>query len=113
MDVVFTPAAVLDLLSQIDELQNYNLAFAETPDGDIQITIGESIYKILSETAEEVSVSEDVIDTVEDINEDAYEDLLDSEDFESAADVVESGIVKEAIKSLLLGGAIKFIKKLL
>lgn len=113
MDIVFTPAAILDMLSQITELQEYDIGVTETIDGNIQIQIGDSIYEIKSESAEEISVSEDVVKSIENINEDAYTDLVESGSFDETQQTVESGLIKEAIKSLLLGGAIKFIKKLL
>jgi len=113
MDIVFTPAAILDMLSQITELQEYDIGVTETIDGNLQIQIGDSIYEVKSESAEEVSAPEDVVESIETINEDAYADLVDSGSFEDTQQPVESGLIKEAIKSLLLGGAIKFIKKLL
>ena len=113
MDIVFTPAAILDMLSQIIELQDYAIGVTETIDGNLQIQIGDSIYEVQSEAAEEVSVPEDVVESIETINEDAYTDLVESGSFEETQQTVESGLIKEAIKSLLLGGAIKFIKKLL
>ena len=113
MDLVFTPASILDLLSQIDELQGYELRLTETDRGSLQLKVGDSTYEISEETIEEVEAPVEVVDTIENINEDAYEDLLESSEFESNFDTIKSGIVKEAIKSLLLGGAIKLIKKLL
>lgn len=113
MNIIFTPASLLEILNQIDELKDYNISVTETLDGNIQIEIGDSIYQIDTDNIEEVEVPEDVVDTVEDINEETYEELVDSEEFESTEEVVEGGFLKEAIKSLLLGGAVKLIKKLL
>lgn len=115
MDVVFTPAALLDLLNQIDELKEYDLGLTETLDEKLQLQVGESTYEIAIEHAEEVEVPEEVVEEVEAINDDAYADLVSSDEFEEfeTQDAVEAGLIKEAIKSLLLGGAIKFIKKLL
>ena len=113
MNIIFTPAALFDLLNQIDELADYNIEMKEASDDKLQLIIGDSTYEISSEFTEEVKAPEEVIDAIEDINEEAYEDLAESGNFEVSPDVVESGIVKEAIKSLLLGGAIKLIKKLL
>ena len=113
MNIIFTPASLLEILNQIDELKDYNISVTETLDGNIQIEIGDSAYQIDTDNIEEVEVPEDVVDTVEDINEETYEDLVDSEEFESTEEVVEGGFLKEAIKSLLLGGAVKLIKKLL
>lgn len=113
MNIIFTTASLLEILNQIDELKDYNISVTETLDGNIQIEIGDSTYQIDTDNIEEVEVPEDVVDTVEDINEETYEELVDSEEFESTEEVVEGGFLKEAIKSLLLGGAVKLIKKLL
>lgn len=113
MNIIFTPASLLEILNQIDELKDYNISVTETLNGNIQIEIGDSTYQIDTDNIEEVEVPEDVVDTVEDINEETYEELVDSEEFESTEEVVEGGFLKEAIKSLLLGGAVKLIKKLL
>ncbi len=115
MNLVFTPASILEILSQIDELKEYEIGITETLDGNLQIQVGSSIYEFVADQAEEVEAPEEVIDSIEEINEDAYEELVYSgEDFISVdQDTIESGLIKEAIKSMLLGGAIKFIKKLI
>lgn len=115
MNIIFTPASLLEILNQIDELKDYSLSVTETLDGNLQLQIGDSIYEIKTNEAEEVEVPEQVIEEVDTINEDAYTDLVENEGFEKTEDqeVIESGLIKEAIKSLLLGGAIKLIKKLI
>lgn len=110
--IVFTPAAVLDLLSQIDELKDLNISLTQTLSNDIQIQIGESIYIISSEDATEVSVDDSVVEEVEELNESAYQDL-DNMDVELSEEPIESGLLKELAKSLLLGGMIRLSKKLL
>lgn len=112
--IVFTPASLIDLLSKIDELKDYDINVTETIDDQLQLSIGDSIYLIDNEDATPVQVSEDVVETVEDINIEAYENLDDSIDVEVGEDQpVESGILKEVAKSLLLGGMIRLSKKLL
>lgn len=114
MDIVFTPAGVLEILNQIDELKDYGLGLTETLDGKLQLQVGESTYEIDTESMLEVTAPEEVIDDVNDVNDEAYIELVDSGEFESYdTQEVEAGLIKEAIKSMLLGGAIKFIKKLL
>lgn len=115
MNIVFTPASLLEILNQIDELKEYNLSITETLDGNLQIQVGDSVYEIRTDEAEPIEVPEKVIDEVDDINEEAYTDLVETEGFEETEvqDVVESGLIKEAIKSMLLGGAIKLIKQLM
>lgn len=113
-EIVFTPAAILELLNQIDELSEYDLSITETIDGKLQLQIGTSVYDIDTQDIEEVPVAEEVLDAVENINEDAYETLVQDEGFnQDDQEPVEGGLIKEAIKSLLLGGAVKLIKKLI
>ncbi len=115
MNIIFTPASILELLNQIDELKDYQLGISETIDGKLQLVVGDSTYEIDTENTKEVSVSEEVADSVEEINQEAYNDLVEDSKFidESEFETIESGIIKEAIKSLLLGGAIKLVTKLL
>ena len=113
MNIIFTPASLLEILNQIDELKDYSIGVTETLDDKIQIQVGDSVYQIESDP-EEIEVPQDAIDKVEEVNDDAYENLVDGDDFEEInEEVVEGGLIKEAIKSMLLGGAIKLIKKLL
>ena len=114
-NIVFTPASLLDLLSKIDELSEYDIGLTETFDGDLQLTVGDSAYIIDSEDAVEVSVDESVADTIEDANLTAYENLDDSIDVEmyDENEPIESGILKEVAKTLLVGGLVRLGTKLL
>lgn len=114
--VVFTPASILDLLSKIEELNQYEIGVAETLDGKLQLTVGDSVYLIDSEDATDVNVDDSVIETVEDANLTAYENLDESVDvtvYDEGEEPVESGVLKEIAKSLLLGGMIRLSGKLL
>lgn len=114
MNIVFTPASVLDLLTQIDELKEYDIGITETIDDKLQLQVGSSIYEIVVENAEEIPVPEHVANEVETINQETYEDLLESDDFEMKdQEPVHSGLLTTMVKSMLLGGAIKFIKNML
>lgn len=114
--LLFTPASILDLLSKIEELNQYEIGVAETLDEQLQITVGDSVYLIDASHATSVVVDDSVLETVEDANLDAYEHLDDSVDvtvYEDGEQPVESGILKEIAKSLLLGGMIRLSGKLL
>ena len=111
-NIVFTPASLIDLLSQIDELSEFNVGITETIDGDLQLEIGDSIYSIQTEEAIDVTVDESVVNQIEIVNESAYESLSDDVDVEYL-ETIESGILKEAAKSLLLGGMLRLSAKLL
>lgn len=111
-NIVFTPASLIDLLSKIDELSEFNVGITETIDGDLQLEIGDSVYHIETEAATEVSVDEYVAEEVELANKSAYESLSDDVDVEYL-ETIESGIIKEAAKSLLLGGMLRLSAKLL
>lgn len=115
--IVFTPASLIDLLSQIDELSKYNIGISETIDNQIQLNIGESSYIIDTNAANSVFVDDQTVETVDTINVDAYENLDDSVEVEitdestfvfDPTDVpVESGILKEIAKTLLVGGLVR------
>lgn len=114
-ELLFTPASLIDLLSQIDELKEYDVGITETSDGSLQLTIGDSSYTINSTDATEIQVDEDIVETVEDVNTEAYENLDESIEVEQYEEgqPIESGIIKEALKALLLGGMIKLSSKLI
>lgn len=106
--ILFTPAALLDFLSSIDELKDVDVGITESPEGDIQVQIGDSIYNVDTSQATEVEVDEEVVDQVDEANDEAY-DELDAD----AQDEVEGGIIKEALKTLLVGGLVRMGAKVL
>lgn len=106
--VVLTPSSLMDFLSQVEELDNYQVAVSETPDGNVQVLIGDSVYSIDCSQAEDVSVPDEVVDTVDDINEKAYEDIVDGSDM---VDPVEGGLIAEVVKTLAIGGLARLAGK--
>jgi hypothetical protein len=108
-ELVFTPAAVLDLLTKIDELSEYDIGVSETPDG-LQVQIGESVYMIPLESFTEVEVPEEISNEISEINDVAYEEIASDND---TYDDIESGIIKEIAKTLLVGGVARLVKKFL
>lgn len=114
-EVVFTPSAILHLLTEIDELKDKDVGLTELPDGNLQISIGESIYNIeTNNTPTEVEVDEEVIEIVDQENQDTIEQLADNGEFElSEQETIESGVLSGIVKSLLLGGMIRLAPKLL
>ena len=59
-EIVLTPAALLDLLTQIDELKDKDIGVTQGLDGMLQLQIGNSIYEIREDNATEISVDESV-----------------------------------------------------
>lgn len=112
MEKLFTPAAVLDLLTQIDELRAYGINITETIDGQLQLTIGDSIYMITDEVATHIDVEDAVVNQIEDINMAAYEELAETGDID-LQEPVESGILSTLAKALAIGGVVLLGKKLL
>lgn len=115
-DLLFTPAALLSVLVQIDELKDCNIGLTQTVDNKLQLQIDDSVYSLEPENETSISVNESDADAVEDANMEAYSDLESSGevDLESiTSEPVESGLIKEAIKSMLLGGVIRLVPKLL
>lgn len=115
-EILLTPAALLDFLRQVDELADKDISVDET-DSTITITIGESTYGIDLNKAEEIEVPDEVVEEVSDVADEAYAELGESGvEFTEVADteeVVEGGIIKEALKTLAVGGLVRLTGKLL
>lgn len=112
-EILFTPAALLDFLRQIDELSDKDIIVNDT-DATITVTIGDSTYGINTGNAEEVEVADEVVDEVAEINDTAYEEMDDVEFTEiSEEETVEGGIIKEALKTLAVGGLVRLTGKIL
>lgn len=111
-NILFTPAAVLELLVNIDELKNSSIGISEGIDGNIILQIDDATYEIPTESMNTISVDSKVSEQVEEVNQDAYDDLTDTYETEISSDI-ESGVLKHIAKSLLLGGMIRLSSKLL
>jgi len=112
-EILFTPAALLDFLRQVDELADKDIAVSDTADG-VTITIGSSTYSIDSADASDIEVPDEVVEEVGEINENTYEELDDVEYTELDEDeTVEGGLIKEALKTLAVGGLVRLTAKLL
>lgn len=108
--VVFTPAALLDFLSQVEELRSFDVSVSETPDGNIQVIIGDSVYSVDCSDSEQVNVSSYAAEKVSDVNEEAYEDLVHNADADPVD--VQAGLIAEAVKTLAVGGLVRIAGKL-
>ncbi len=113
-EILLTSAALLDFLRQIDELSDKDIILNED-DSTITVTIGDSTYTINKSDAEEVEVEPEVVEEVSEINETTYEELDDVEynEVSEGEDVVEGGILSEALKTLAVGGLVSLTGKLL
>ena len=103
--IVFTPSAILDLLSQMDELSDKDIQVMETADA-VVISVGESTYTLPTSNATSIEVPSDVVSDVDDVNESGYDEI-------DSAESIKSGIIKELVKSLLVGGMVRLTTKLL
>jgi len=117
-ELVLTPAALLDILRQIDELSGVDVGITEELDGSIQLQVGDSIYSLDTTQAKEVAVDDATVEAVETENIDTYNNMKDdnlnvSIDTEPQADTVKSGIIKEIAKTLLVGGLVRLTGKLM
>ena len=114
-EILFTSSSLIDLLSQIEELKDVDVGIVETPDGNMQLHVGESTYAIDTGTADIVEVPIDVVEEVSDINEEAYSDLSNSSELSVTNDIesINSGVIKEVMKTLLVGGLVRLSGKLI
>lgn len=118
---IFTPSSVLDLLTQINELSEYGIGLTETFDNKFRLTVGDSIYDIEPESIQTIKVDEEAVSSVQDANMETYESLesegvieLSNDDIDiQHNEAIESGIIKEALKTLLVGGMVRLTNKLL
>lgn len=108
---LFTPAALLEVLSNIEELRDYEVGITETIDGKLQLQVGNSIYELeQASPSTDIDVDENLVDKVDKINEEAYDNISDVED---TSDSIEGGIISELAKNMLLGGMLRLSGKLL
>lgn len=109
--LLFTPAAVLDLLMSIDELQGTPIELEDNV-SSIKLRIGGSEYNISDNNASEIKTDSRTLSDVEAVAEDAYDELEQSGKVEYS-EPVQSGLLKNVVKSLLLGGMLRLSAKLL
>lgn len=110
-ELIFTPAAVLDLLSQIDELQPYNIEIVDGVGDTLQITIGDSVYRISNTGITDIVVDGDTVSDVEDVNQSTYDALIDADTIQ--LEPIQSGLIKELAKTLFVGGLVRLTTKLI
>ena len=108
-ELVFTSAAVLELLANIEELSDKDIRLEEKSSG-FDIIIGNVAYEIKPADAIEVAVGEDAVEEIAEYTDEAIEDINEDDEF---AEEVEGGVLKEIAKSLLLGGMLKLTSKIL
>lgn len=124
MDVLmFTPAGLLDLLSKIDELKDFDIGITEAIDGSsLLIQIGESSYEVAMESERDIPTDDTALIEIDDANVEAYENLVDSGTIEmhdmedsgikdSGYEDIESGFLTEVAKTLLIGGMVRLVGK--
>ena len=112
-EVLFTPASLLDFLSQIDELADYGISVEEA-DGTINVVIGDSTYTINVSDAEVVEAPAEVVEEVADINDATYIEVANS-DYTQVDDeeIVEGGVLREMLKTLAVGGMVRLTTRML
>ena len=106
--LLFTPASLVDFLSQIDELSEKSISL-NSDNGYIEVSIGEATYRIRPQDEVNVPVS---VDDIDEVNEaaDTYDELVDNGYIENS-DEIESGLIKELIKTLAIGGMVRLAAK--
>ena len=107
--LLFTPASLVDFLSQIDELSEKSISL-NSDNEYIEVSIGEATYRIRPQDEVNVPVSVDDIDEVNDAADDTYDELVDNGYVENS-DEIESGLIKELIKTLAIGGMVRLAAK--
>lgn len=114
-ELLFTPAAVLDVLSNIEELKDIDVGVVEDGEGAVQILVGQSTYNIVPSNEVVIEVAEDELDAIDDASVETYNTLAESDRVEvgELQDVVEGGIIKELAKTLLVGGLVRLTNRII
>ena len=103
--ILFTPSSLVDFLTQVDELKDVNIGVND--DGEnVSISIGDSTYQINPKSVTNINVSDDDLDQACQANESNYDELEESGSIE-LNDSVESGIIKQLLKTLAIGGIVR------
>lgn len=107
--ILFTPSSLVDFLTQVDELKDVNIGVDD--DGEnVSISIGDSTYQINPKSVTNIDVSDDDLDQACQANESNYDELEESGSIE-VKDSVESGIIKQLLKTLAIGGIVRLAAK--
>lgn len=104
---VLTVSGLVSFLSQIEQLKDCNIEVSENEDS-ICISIDECTYCLEPSLDSIVEVDSEVVDTIDVIDEEGWEDLSDY--IEEDEDIIEGGIIKELIKTLAIGGLVRLTK---
>ena len=107
--ILFTPSSLVDFLTQVDELKDVNIGVND--DGEnVSISIGDSTYQINPKSVTNIDVSDDDLDQACQANENNYDELEESGSIE-LNDSIESGIIKQLLKTLAIGGIVRLAAK--
>ena len=107
---VLTVSGLAAFLAEIEQLKGLDITVSEEANS-ISISIGDDTYQIESPEESVVEVGGDVVESVDEINEECWDEIADEvvEDDEP----VEGGIIKELIKTLAIGGLVRLTKNAL
>lgn len=112
-ELVLTSAGLLELLLNIDEFKDFDFGLVESLDNNLQLQVNDSYYTIQPEnTSENVEIDEDSLNQITQINDEAYQELLDNDQV-SEQEPIESGLIKELVKTLAIGGLVRLGKNLI
>ena len=112
-ELVLTSAGLLELLLNIDEFKDFDFGLVESLDNNLQLQVNDSYYTIQPEnTSENVEIDEDSLNQISQINDESYQELLDNDQV-SEQEPIESGLIKELVKTLAIGGLVRLGKSLI
>lgn len=104
-ELLLTSVSLFDILSQISELSSCKIDVSDTGTS-ISIKIDDNTYVVKSSSNDIVSAPESVVQDVSEIVDTEYGRSDSSEN-------IESGVLKEIVKTLAVGGLVRLSAKLL
>ena len=104
-ELLLTSVSLFDILSQISELSSCKIDVSDTGTS-ISIKIDDNTYVVKSSSNDIVSAPESVVQDISEIVDTEYGRSDSSEN-------IESGVLKEIVKTLAVGGLVRLSAKLL
>lgn len=103
--MLFTADSLFVLLNKVEEFEGFDIACSDNENGSVTLKVNESTYNIEPSLLDMyIDVDKRDIEEIDHVGEMAIEE---------AGDVVTSGIIKEGVKTLLVGGVVRLLTKVL
>lgn len=105
MEVVFTPAGLLEVLAAIEQLKDCDISVEENSSGTVTLQIDDFTYTLQGDATNTVEIPQEALNTIEEINDDAYANIEE----EPPLEYIETGHISDYARLVSLGGFVKML----